>query len=149
MVFQFLCSEGWKLNQITKNTLRTIYLSVKRQNFYAFCKPSRLSPEKAMQSISMHWERQIYLIILGKLELLVMGKIFYHIWSNFLLKPAEWCPQNYDIYSHNQKKKSKPFFVCAPVMNSCCFHYWCEEQLGKVVSKRQFFFLKGKKKHFS
>lgn len=106
MIFQFLCSEGWTLNQITKNTLRTTYLSMKRQSYYAFCKPSSLSAEKAMKSILRHLERQIYLATLGKQELLAMGSIFCHVWSNFMLKPAEWCPQNYDICSHDRGKKA-------------------------------------------
>lgn len=46
-----------------------------------------------------------------------------------------------------EKKKKRQTLLCAPVMKSCCFHYWCGEQQGKVVFKSPS--LKGKKKRFS
>lgn len=90
-----------------KNGLRPIHLSAERQSYSALHKPSSLSPEKAMQSVPMHCERQIYLATLEKEELLAMGSMFCHIKSNFLLKTAEWCPQNYDIYSHSKSQSEK------------------------------------------
>jgi len=54
-----------------------------------FCEPSSLTPEKAMQSAPMHWERQIYLATAGEQELLATGQYFCHIWGHFLLKPTE------------------------------------------------------------
>lgn len=43
---------------------------------------------------------------------------------------------------NKQKQKQTIHCLCSS-HNSCCFHCWCEEQLGKVVSKSPF--LKEKK----